>query len=214
MLALALLAGVVVWTTVRLHAWPATDDMAVTLAVQSGRSPDLTAVARSVTFVGDWLTPMTIALVAWLGLVRRAWPLALLCACAMLLSAGTNELLKSLITRERPLHQVIGDIPTGWSFPSGHTQNSTVFFGLLAALVLARAIGRRARLAVLAVWLVASAAMGWSRIYLGVHWFTDTLAGFAVAVAILAVAALVWLRLGSPRPSPQPTPPSSPQPEI
>ena len=114
-------------------------------------------------------------------------------ACADLLSFA----LKAVIDADRPpLRHASPDplvhVPTDHSFPSGHTATS-----FAAALVLARAVPRRA-------WLfyVLAAAIGFSRIYVGVHYPLDVLGG--ALVGLLVATALLRLAGGLRRSPPEP----------
>jgi len=112
-------------------------------------------------------------------------------ALAMLLALGLgqalNSIFKLLFQRARPqLWELL--VPThGYSFPSGHTMGSTVVYGT-AAFLLAAAFPRYQwairSLAVLLILLI-----GVSRVYLGAHWPSDVLAGFAAGAVIVFIVA-------------------------
>lgn len=87
--------------------------------------------------------------------------------------------------RPRPVPFFDTPLPSSYSFPSGHALFSFCFYGMLAAIITARLHSRSARTV---IWLLAGvlvALIGLSRIYLGVHYPSDVLAGYA--------AALVWV---------------------
>ena len=112
---------------------------------------------------------------------REAWLFALTMIGAGLL----NITLKLAFKRPRPVPFFNLSPPETYSFPSGHSLTSAVFFGALAAILTARIESRRVRLG---VWIVSTTMfllIGLSRIYLGVHYTTDVIAGF--------VAALIWI---------------------
>lgn len=73
----------------------------------------------------------------------------------------------------------------GYTFPSGHTLSSVCLFGYLAVVLVAGRPGRPERWGAGAALIVLALAIGWSRLYLGVHWFSDVLAG--------TLAALSWV---------------------
>jgi undecaprenyl-diphosphatase len=99
--------------------------------------------------------------------------------------------LKELFARARP--QAFFDdyrIPKSFSFPSGHALFAVCFFGGLAVLLSHRLRGRLARILVWAIALVLIFLIGVSRVYLGVHYPTDVLGGFAVGTVWVASVAL------------------------
>jgi undecaprenyl-diphosphatase len=110
-------------------------------------------------------------------------------------SFGLNSVLKDWIGRERPamLHLVEAD---GYSFPSGNTMVAASFYGMIALLLLRLAPGRRSSRA---VWLIAMILLliGFSRVYLNVHYPTDVLAGYAAGAGWMLVCSLILVRKGS-----------------
>ncbi|HEU5162836.1 MAG TPA: phosphatase PAP2 family protein, partial [Thermoanaerobaculia bacterium] len=87
---------------------------------------------------------------------------------------------------------------TGYSFPSGHAMGSTIVFGALTYLALRHFHRWRDRSATLAVAISVVLAVSLSRIYLGVHWVTDIVAGVAagtVWVLFVTVAYEAWRRI-------------------
>jgi undecaprenyl-diphosphatase len=167
-------------------------DPAVTADAVRVRTPVLTILAEVVTMVGSEVAVglLTTLVVAWLVVRRRDRLRALHFGVTMAASAAVTLGVKHLVARGRPPAAVVlGPVDTGYSFPSGHTLFSTVFFGLVALLLADRLAGRRGGRSLAAVgWVVASLAVGASRIYLGYHWFTDVAAGWVLGVLVLAIA--------------------------
>jgi len=174
-------------------------DPTVTADAVRLRTPVLTVLAEVVTMVGSEVAIglLTLVVVAWLALRHRERVRALHFGVTMAVSAAVTLGVKHLVARGRPPAAVVlGPVDTGYSFPSGHTLFSTVFFGLVAFLVADRLAGRRGGRAIaVAGWVVASLTVGASRVYLGYHWFTDVAAGWVLGVLVLALAfaALVLL---------------------
>jgi undecaprenyl-diphosphatase len=147
----------------------------------------LTLALLWVTQLGSgWcVVPFTAAGALLLGRAGRRRAGVLLVVAA----AGGEVLeivLKLSFHRPRPIPFFGLSAPFTWSFPSGHAIAACTLYGTLAWLLSARAPGPRQRLA---LWLAAAAmvaSIGFSRVYLGFHYPTDVLAGYAVGVAWLA----------------------------
>jgi undecaprenyl-diphosphatase len=196
----ATLAAVELLDAVRERADLAAYDPLVTADVVAERHPSLTVLAQIATFLGSTASigALTLLLVAWTGW-RRQWRTTGLIAAAMTASVALTIGLKQVVGRARPpTSLVLGPVDTGYAFPSGHTLNSTVFFGLLAALAVTRVHSVVGRAGIVLAWVGASAAVGLSRIYLGYHWLTDVMAGWSIALGVLAVTALAWTVLAGP----------------
>ena len=155
-------------------------------AVHTLASPALTSAMRGISFLGSmqFLTAATILVVVWFAL--RKWGReAKLFAITMIGASALNMTLKVAFQRPRPIPFFNLTPPETYSFPSGHSLASCCFFAGLAAILSGRVKSRRARTV---IWIAASLMfllIGLSRIYLGVHYTTDVIAGFA--------AALIWI---------------------
>jgi undecaprenyl-diphosphatase len=120
-------------------------------------------------------------------MMRRRRLLALVWLFAMIATAVLNLSLKSAFGRERPWWRDSVIDENTHSFPSGHSMGSVIGFGLLAYFLILALSDRRERIAVVVVAAVLALTIGFSRIYLGAHYCSDVVAGFAVGGAWLSV---------------------------
>ena len=173
-------------------------DAGVRNAVHAWASPYLTYAMRGFTFLGSPVCVIGIAaLVVW-QLVsagrRRAAALLVVATCG---AEGLDQILKLLFHRQRPeAFFGIAD-PITYSFPSGHAITAACFYGVLAAILTVRSSSLLAKAGLWTLAAVMAASIGFSRVYLGVHYPSDVLAGYAAAVVwVGAVRAgyFVWLR--------------------
>lgn len=108
------------------------------------------------------------------------------CTVNLVLVVLLNVLLKELVQRPRP-EDINLVVETGFSFPSGHSMVAMAFFGLLVWLVWHYERDRTLQLACCAGFSLIILLIGISRIYLGVHYASDVLAGFCISLAWLAM---------------------------
>jgi undecaprenyl-diphosphatase len=155
-------------------------DLPISNAVRGSGPAWLRKAMIDVTALGGGtvLTIVTVAAVAILLAHRLALTASLVAAAVITGTAGSN-LLKLVFARPRPpladrLIEVSGD-----SFPSGHAANSAIVYLTLAALVTQVMPVRATRNTVLGLAIVLVGAIGTSRVYLGVHWPSDVLAGWS-----------------------------------
>lgn len=154
-------------------------------------SPALDALMQAATFVGSnvVIPPLCIILVVWLVAVRRRRE-ALFLAIASVGSLVLNEAMKLFFQRPRPQLAYAQVLPD-YSFPSGHTMNSLVFFVALAIVAWAVS-GRRVGVIALVGAIALTLLISVSRIYLGYHYFTDVVGGLLAGTGWLLVVGAAF----------------------
>ncbi len=165
-------------------------------AVHQLASPAMTNVMRGISFLGSTLF-LTIATgIVIVCFALRKWGReARLFALTMIGASLLNISLKLAFKRPRPVPFFDLLPPETYSFPSGHALTSCCFFGAFAAILTARIKRKRVRTAVWIVCATMFLLIGLSRIYLGVHYTTDVIAGFAAALIWILVVRFVEMQL-------------------
>jgi undecaprenyl-diphosphatase len=165
-------------------------DRGIGLKLQAERqaSPRVRRVFIVLTEMGssEALTGMAV-LVALALLMRRRRLLAVVWLIAMIGTAVLNQGLKAAFERPRPDFPDAAIAEHSNSFPSGHSMGAVVAFGLLAYFLLPALSDRREKVALVLVTAALALAIGFSRIYLGAHYFSDVVGGLAVGGAWLSV---------------------------
>jgi undecaprenyl-diphosphatase len=192
---LILLGCFAVWSVAVAAGWAVPVDAAAMNAMAGIRTPVLTEVATNFTALGSApvvSVAMLLAVLYCLASARPRYALAMLWTPAAFLSC---ELVKLIVHRPRPAQALIV-VPTSFAFPSGHTAAATALFVTLA--LLAAAGERRAgphRL-LIGSGIGIAVLVGWSRVYLGVHYFSDVVGGFLLGAGGAVAATLVIRRAG------------------
>jgi membrane protein DedA with SNARE-associated domain/membrane-associated phospholipid phosphatase len=155
-------------------------DRAVADYLHASATPALTTFFLIVTAFGS------IGAVALLGVLvaaflarRRQWFLLGTWVAAVVGSAVLNRLLKELFARPRPFFEHPLLVETSYSFPSGHAMESLVVYGMLSYFAVLALKTWRAQVAVIFAAALLVLLIGLSRMYLGVHYFSDVAAGYA-----------------------------------
>ncbi|MFF7173112.1 phosphatase PAP2 family protein [Streptomyces pseudovenezuelae] len=162
-----------------------------------GHRPDVVvALARGLTATGTGVIPYVLCalagIIAGRTLRRRAVTVALCLGC---LGAGqaVRYGVMEFVARPRPSRAEWSTHASGWAFPSGHASTAALTAGLLVIAVYFRAPRGRTVLAlVFGCW---GALVGLTRVYLGVHWFTDVVGGWLFATGWLGMClcGATWL---------------------
>jgi undecaprenyl-diphosphatase len=164
-------------------------DLAVTTWIRAHTTPLGDRIFTVVSLIGS---PIAMAAVGTIGailiIVRRKW-LVLAAWIAGFMGAGAlSYMLKIVIHRPRPVGASAFLHGETFSFPSGHALGSLVGYGMLAYVIGANWLeSRRARLRLAIATAVLVIAIGISRLYLGVHYFSDVVGGYAVGILWLSV---------------------------
>ena len=174
------------------QAWLTRLDSTVAQFFHQHGAPWLVDVFETVTFFGSasTLAGLGVAVALMLTGLRR-WSLLLGWAAALAGTGLLNTTLKGVIRRLRPQLPEPWVTEQGWSFPSGHAMGSFVAYGFLAYLltrITPTNFARRTTVAALAVLVLL---IGFSRIYLGVHFLSDVIGGYAAAAVWLTFCILV-----------------------
>jgi len=151
----------------------------------------LTGAFSAVTRLGSAQVLVPIILLAILFLVRRQRRAhAAFVAAALAGSEALNLGLKAAFARPRPSFADPLATAAGFAFPSGHAMVSFAVYGALAVVILSTVKSLSAKGLVIVSALALVLAIGASRIYLGVHYFSDVAAGYSAGLAWLVVCAL------------------------
>lgn len=156
-------------------------------------SDEMTGVMKLFTFIGSgWTITFLAVLIPFLIFVfkkKKHYRLGLLLSANIVLGALFNQLLKHLFQRPRPDLLRMIEI-SGYSFPSGHAMNSMIFYGFITYLLVKN--GRHwSRYMFAGSMGLMILLIGISRIYLGVHYASDVLAGFLIGLCWLVLAARI-----------------------
>ena len=152
---------------------------------------------RDVTALGGVTVMVLVTIVGVLAFLmhRRRWHAAIL-AATVLAADISSEALKTVYGRPRPDLVPHGSYVYSASFPSGHSTLSAATFLTLAMLIASLEPNRGTKIMVFVLAMILVLAIGFSRVYLGVHWPSDVLAGWCLGAAWALAAWTVLLRLG------------------
>jgi undecaprenyl-diphosphatase len=151
-------------------------------------SEGLTCFMKLMTFIGSgWsITTLAVAIPFFVFILKmkKYYRTALLIPLNIAVGSLLNELLKQLFHRARPDILRLVKV-TDYSFPSGHSMNSMIFYGFLIYLILSFVRSRSKYPAAVVIGFLIL-LIGTSRVYLGVHYASDVIAGFIIGLAWLA----------------------------
>jgi undecaprenyl-diphosphatase len=178
-------------------------DRAVLAAVAARRTADVTAVAVDLTALGSrtllTIGTMLACVLLWSAKRRLA---AIDTVLASSTAAAVTRLTKMLIARPRPAAATQLVSVGGFSFPSGHTSGITALLVATALHTVEMGRSPAQRVLLAAVYALLVLGVGASRVYLGVHYLSDVIAGMCVGIGCALVAhgilrtrtILSWLR--------------------
>jgi len=143
-----------------------------------------------ITAFGNWeaiVVAGSLVCVYWL--VQKKYPLVLIFLGTLIGTEASVYIIKHLVARPRPFGLAIIR-EDSFSFPSGHATIAVVFYGFLL-LVLWRTLHKHTKRVLLLSYLLWVFLIGLSRIYLGVHYLSDVLAGYILGIGWLWIASIL-----------------------
>lgn len=151
------------------------------------RTPAGIKILSIISWLGEWtiIVPLALIIVALFWIKQKKdfiWPFL----TAVFGGEITGQILKMLVHRPRPLGGI--DPESTFSFPSGHAIIAVTFYGFLTYYFWQKSKSQAQKYFIAALGIILILLIGFSRLYLGVHYLSDVLAGYVVG--------LIWLWVG------------------
>ena len=166
-------------------------DLKIIIYIQSLENEYLTVFYKMITIIADTYQSaiITILLVTFLYF-KKHYREALFLAITMTTCGLAMPLLKNIFSRERPNFYRLIEI-SGYSFPSGHTTSATTMY-LTLAIILLSIMKKLNKYFVFSIAVLGIVIIGSSRIYLGVHYPTDVMAGICLGISIVSTVYCLY----------------------
>lgn len=144
----------------------------------------VTPVAKVITNFGGAIFLISFTIISLIVVNNKKIGLCIM--LNLMISSGLNILLKNILQRERPNEFRLID-ESGYSFPSGHSMVSMAFYGFIIYLVYKYVENKKFKNFLIVLLSALIVFIGTSRIYLGVHYTSDVLAGFLISISYLVI---------------------------
>lgn len=171
-------------------------DNRVTLSIISWRTPQLSSFFSAVTILANPTSVVTtvliLAIIAYVLTKRFHLPLWIILTNSIG-SLGLNPLVKNIVQRSRPDEELRLVQEASYSFPSGHAFASMVAFGCVILLLLLFLKPSAFRGVLIVLSFVTILLIGFSRIFLGVHYLSDVVAGFSLGLFWLFISLSIFI---------------------
>ena len=137
---------------------------------------------KIITNLGSAYFLITVTILSIIFLKNKK--ISILIVANLVISTGLNMLLKNIVQRPRPEgYRLIEE--SGYSFPSGHSMVSVAFYGFIVYLIWKKVKNKRLKYLLCTLLSILAVTIGFSRIYLGVHYASDVLAGGVLSISYL-----------------------------
>lgn len=144
----------------------------------------MTPVMKVITWFGSGFALIILTILSFLVIKNKK--VGILVLSNLCIVTVLNQILKFILHRPRPSEfQIITE--TGYSFPSGHSMVSMAFYGLFIYLIYKNVTNKYLKWTLITLLSLLILSIGFSRIYVGVHYFTDVVGGFLLGLAYLII---------------------------
>lgn len=154
-------------------------------------SPKVTTFFKLITEIGSAVAIIGICIVFFVFVKNKIY--AKLMTLNLVIITLLNQIIKNVVNRPRPTGFRLID-ETGYSFPSGHSMVSMAFYGFLIYLVNRYIKNLYIKITLMSILSMLIFLIGISRIYLGVHYASDVVAGFCISIPYLIMFTYILSR--------------------
>lgn len=166
-------------------------DLKVAHFLEYIRNPSLTQIFLWITLLGQWQiiagSSVIVSIIFWL---RKKRAVIVYLWLALVTDEIFNYVGKRFVQRDRPADPLYFE--PSFSFPSGHAMVAVIFYGFLATILIHEIKNWSHKVDVFFACLVVILAIGFSRLYLGVHYFSDVWAGYLLGLLILMIVTAMY----------------------
>lgn len=168
------------------------DKIAYNILVENLRSPTLTTIMKTITKLSNtsFITTLAVVLTILFFYIIKNKKLAVSISLNLLCIATLNQFLKMIFQRQRPIGYRLIEM-TGYSYPSGHAMASLAFYGLIIYIIHRLVKKRSLRIFLISINVVIILLVGISRVYLGVHYLSDVIAGYSISIIYLLIVTKI-----------------------
>ena len=159
-------------------------DLYIYNIIISIKNDSLTEFVKFITNFGDTIYILMIILISFVFFRKKIYPK--LITINILSIVFINQLLKHIIQRPRPSFPHLVK-QGGYSFPSGHSMAAFGFYGFFIYLIYKSKLNKNVKILLITLLSILILLIGLSRLYLGVHYATDVIAGFIVSLIFLLI---------------------------
>jgi membrane-associated phospholipid phosphatase len=163
-----------------------------------------TSIMKGITFVGsqNFLLPANIILIGFYLFFKRNKAIAFKIATISITSVVVMFLMKFFLQRQRPLVPLIAKVH-GYSFPSGHTFTSVTFYGIIAYIIYKNVQQKLLKWILIILCIILILLVGYSRVYLRLHYASDVIAAFCLGLIWLVLAKWFLVKTEKRKPTPK-----------
>ena len=149
----------------------------------------ITPIMKGITWIGSAPALISIALILLALIKNKKTGLAIF--LNLIIVSVLNQILKFILQRPRPTeYRIVNE--SGYSFPSGHSMISMAFYGFLIYLIYKNIKNKYLKWTLIVLLSLLILGIGVSRIYLGVHYTSDGLAGFLISISYLVIYIKIY----------------------
>lgn len=152
--------------------------------ILSIRNKKLTSILLIITNISSAYALIVITILLFFIIKNKRIPLYI--ALNLLFSFGMNQIAKLIFSRPRPIGINLIE-ESGFSYPSGHAMVSMAYFGFIAYILYKKQKNNLTKSILIITLIITILLIGFSRIYLGVHYLSDILGGFLLSIAYLMI---------------------------